>query len=332
MNLPLLPSSDAPLLVVHDLCVTFLTAFGHISAIQGINFNLYEGETVALVGESGCGKSATAHSLMRLHATDGSVIEQGEILFDGQSLLKQSGRSMRQIRGQKIGMIFQDPSSALNPTMRIGQQIMEGLQHHQHLNHQQAKQQAIELLRLVEISQPEQRFKQYPHELSGGMRQRVMIAIALTCQPKLLIADEPTTALDVTVQAQILDLLKSIQRQMRTTILLITHDLGIVAQLCDRVLVMYGGKIVESGSAEQIFYRPLHPYTKGLLSSLPRLDQDRNAILEPIPGSPPSLIKPSKGCAFSPRCRLTLPICENHCPPSYSMDTQYVHCWKYHKQ
>lgn len=318
-----------PLLSIRDLKVSFSTHLGKICAVSGVSFDLFQGETVAVVGESGCGKSAMAQAIVRLHPSPPALIEGGSIHFNGLSLLEQPQHVMRQLRGQHIGMIFQDPMNALNPTMRIGKQVIEGLQQHQRLSTREATQRAHELLTLVEIANPERRLKQYPHELSGGMRQRVLIAIALACHPQLLIADEPTTALDVTVQAQILDLLKTIQQKMGTTILLITHDLGIVARMSDRVLVMYGGKIVESGPVHEIFERPLHPYTQGLLASIPRLDQHKDRLLEPIPGSPPNLLNPPAGCAFCKRCKHAMDICRTHTPSLATIEQQHVHCWKY---
>jgi len=317
-----------PLLSVRNLRLVFPTQQGAVTAVSGINFDIFPGEIVGLVGESGCGKSATAQAILRLHPP--SVLEEGEIIFDGTCLLKQSQRSMRTIRGQHIGMIFQDPMGALNPTLRIGEQMIEGIIHHQRLSRQLAIQRALELLSLVDISRPEECLRHYPHELSGGMRQRIMIAIALTCHPKLLIADEATTALDVTLQAQILDLLQSLQKKLGMTILFITHDLGVVARFCDRVLVMYAGKIVESGPVEKIFLNPLHPYTQGLLASLPRMDQDRNHLLEPIVGAPPHPLRLSPGCAFCPRCPHAMHICALKAPPYYHLDRQEVACWLHH--
>lgn len=321
-----------PLLNVEDLALSFHSYLGEVEAVRGVTFTLNQGETVALVGESGCGKSATAGAITRLHRSSHSQIKRGRVVFDGTDLLHQDKRYMRRIRGKEIGMIFQDPMTSLNPTMRIGKQIEETLRRHLKMGRSEATARALELLRLVEISDPSRRLKQFPHELSGGMRQRVMIAIALACHPKLLIADEPTTALDVTVQAGIMELLKSIQKKMGTTILLITHDLGTVARLCDRVLVMYAGKIIESGTVDEIFENPLHPYTLGLLASMPRLDQDASRRLEPIHGAPPSLLHPPKGCGFCNRCSEAMVICKEKMPEPISIGkNQKVRCWRHHE-
>jgi oligopeptide transport system ATP-binding protein len=317
-----------PLLEVKNLSVTFSTYLGKVHAIRNISFTIEKGETVAIVGESGCGKSVTAQAIMGLIPYPPGRIENGEIIFNGTPLLYKSKKEMEQIRGKEIGMIFQDPMTSLNPTMRIGNQIIEGLIKHQGYSKQKAKEHAIELLMLVGISDPEKRIEQYPYEFSGGMRQRVVIAIALACNPKLLIADEPTTALDVTIQAQILNLMKEIQMKMGTSIILITHDLGIVAGMCDRVIVMYGGQIVESGSVEQIYTVPRHPYTHGLLRSVPRLDMDKGKELVPIYGSPPNLLNPPQGCPFYPRCEYAMQICKSY-PPSLELleHKHQVACW-----
>ncbi len=297
------------LLSVDHLSVSFRTYLGKVQAVRDISFSVDHGETVAIVGESGCGKSVTAQAIMQLIPSPPGKIEQGSILFEGDDLLAKSRREMERIRGKEMGMIFQDPMTSLNPTMRVGKQIMEGLIKHRSLSKQEARIQAIEMLQLVGISDPEKRIDQFPHEFSGGMRQRVIIAIALACRPKLLIADEPTTALDVTIQAQILDLMKGIQQKTGTSIILITHDLGIVAGMCDRVLVMYGGEIVEMGTVDAIFKNPSHPYTQGLLRSVPHLNMDRDKELLPIFGTPPNLLNPPKGCAFCARCDYAMRIC-----------------------
>src|SRR5699024_10530724 len=289
------------ILEVKDLNVSFNTYNGEVQAVRGVNFDLKKGETLAIVGESGSGKSVTSKSLMRLLPEPQGFIKSGEILFEGSDLAKKSNRDMQKIRGSDISMVFQDPMSSLNPTMKIGKQIMEGLIKHQGMNRTQAKAQAIELLKLVGIPQPNVRLTQFPHQFSGGMRQRVVIALALACNPKVLIADEPTTALDVTIQAQILDLMKDLQKKTETAIILITHDLGVVANMADRVAVMYGGKIVEQGTLDEIFYNPQHPYTLGLLQSMPKLNEDRSQPLLPIAGSPPNLATLGEGCAFAAR-------------------------------
>lgn len=319
-----------PLLTINNLSVSFQTYQGRVEALSNISFSVAPQETVAIVGESGCGKSVTAQSILQLIPTPPGKIEEGSIFFDGEELLTKSKHEMKKIRGNKIGMIFQDPMTSLNPTMPIGKQIMEGMRKHQSLSATQAKERVFELLHLVGIPDPEKRFNHYPHECSGGMRQRVVIAIALACNPKLLIADEPTTALDVTIQAQILDLMKKIQRQTGTSIILITHDLGIVAGMCDRVLVMYGGKIVESADVESLFRNPLHPYTQGLLKSIPRLDLNREEELVPIEGTPPNLLNPPKGCPFCARCPKAMRICLNNPPPTtLPLPGKEVACWLY---
>ena len=304
------------MLDIQNLSVTFNTYLGQVQAVRRVSFSVEKGETVAIVGESGCGKSVTAQAIMQLCST--ASIE-GAIYFENEDLLKKSKKEMRKIRGQRMGMVFQDPMTSLNPTMRIGKQICEsGI----------SKESALQLLELVEISNPEKRLQQYPHQLSGGMRQRVMIAIALACNPQLLIADEPTTALDVTIQAQILGLIKNIQKERGMSIILITHDLGIVAGNCDRVLVMYSGQIVESGSVDQIFASPSHPYTRGLLRSVPRLDMDSSKVLEPIEGTPPSLLRPPQGCPFAPRCQSAMRICQGQQPKLYQVNQgHFSACW-----
>ncbi|WP_027093120.1 ABC transporter ATP-binding protein [Cohnella thermotolerans] len=319
------------ILDVQDLSVSFDVYGGVVQAVRGVSFSVKEGEAVAIVGESGSGKSVTAQTIMRLIATPPGKINRGSIVFDGQDLLSLSEKEMQKVRGNKIGMIFQDPMTSLNPTMTVGKQIMEGLMKHQRLSRSAAKKRAIELLSMVGIPHAESRISQYPHHFSGGMRQRVVIAIALACNPALLIADEPTTALDVTIQAQILRLMKDLQQQTKTSIILITHDLGIVADMCDRVIVMYAGQIVETGTKREIFRNPQHPYTKGLLNSLPRLDQAKDEPLVPIYGTPPDLIKPPQGCGFCSRCDEAMRICETDVPEMTAIsDTQTVRCWLQH--
>jgi len=298
------------ILEVKDLRVSFNVRGGEVQAVRGVDFDVKKGEAVAIVGESGCGKSVTAQTIMRLIPSPPSVIKSGSIKFKGEDLIKKSEKEMEAIRGKDIGMIFQDPMTSLNPTLTIGRQITEGLIKHQKMTKQAAKERAIEILKLVGIPNPEARFAQYPHEFSGGMRQRAMIAIALACNPSLLIADEPTTALDVTIQAQILTLMKDLQSRLGTSIILITHDLGVVADMCDRVIVMYAGKVVETGTKWEVFKNPKHPYTKGLLRSVPRLDQKKDEELIPIIGTPPDLIKPPAGCGFCARCDEAMEICK----------------------
>lgn len=319
------------LLKIEDLHVSFYTYAGEVQSVRGVNFSLNKGEALAIVGESGCGKSVTAQSITRLIPVPPGKIKQGKIMFEGRDLTQLSEHEMESIRGRDIGTIFQDPMTSLNPTMTIGRQITEGLIKHLHLTSQQAKERAIEMLTLVGIPNPEKRVSQYPHEFSGGMRQRAMIAIALASNPKLLIADEPTTALDVTIQAQIIDLMRDLKNKLDTAIILITHDLGVVADLAERVLVMYGGKIVETGSVEDIFYNSQHPYTWGLLKSIPRLNDDDKERLVPILGQPPDLFKPPVGCPFYPRCDYAMKVCVDQMPDMEEIDRgHYSACWLNH--
>jgi oligopeptide transport system ATP-binding protein len=303
------------LLSVKDLKVTFATDDGIVRAVNGLSFSLDRGETLGIVGESGSGKSVTALSIMRLIASPPGRIEAGEIVFKDQDLLKLGEQQMRQIRGNKISMIFQDPMTSLNPVLTVGEQIAEAIVLHQHKSRSEARKRAIEMLNIVRIPEAASRIDDFPHQFSGGMRQRVMIAMALSCDPELLIADEPTTALDVTIQAQILDLMRGLQQRLNSAIIMITHDLGVVAEVCERVLVMYGGNMVEYGTVEQIFKEPKHPYTWGLLESLPRLDAKDRQRLVPIDGQPPNLLRLPPGCAFQPRCRYALESCATVPPP-----------------
>ena len=319
------------LLDVKDLHVSFDTHAGEVQAVRGVSFDLKKGETIAIVGESGSGKSVTSKALMDLIPKPPGRIKKGEILFDGRDLTKLSEKEMQQIRGKEIAMIFQDPMTSLNPTMTIGNQIMEGLIKHQGMNKADARKVALELLDLVGIPNPEARLKQYPHQFSGGMRQRVVIAMALACNPKLLIADEPTTALDVTIQAQILELMKDIQQKTEAAIIFITHDLGVVANVADRVAVMYAGKVVEIGTVDEIFYNPKHPYTWGLLASMPSLDGEEEELYA-IPGTPPDLLKPPKGDAFAARNPQALKIDFEMEPPLFKVsDTHYAATWLLHE-
>ncbi|MEN1935742.1 ABC transporter ATP-binding protein [Paenibacillus sp. 102] len=320
------------LLEVKDLQVSFDTHAGEVQAVRGVTFDLKKGETLAIVGESGSGKSVTSKALMGLIPNPPGRIKNGEIVFDGRDLTKLSEKEMQQVRGKEIAMIFQDPMTSLNPTMTIGNQIMEGLIKHQGMSKADARKVALELLDLVGIPNPEARLKQYPHQFSGGMRQRVVIAMALACNPKLLIADEPTTALDVTIQAQILELMKDIQQKTEAAIIFITHDLGVVANVADRVAVMYAGKVVEIGTVDEIFYNPKHPYTWGLIASMPSLDGSE-AELYAIPGTPPDLLKPPKGDAFAPRNPQALKIDFEMEPPLFKVsDTHYAATWLLHEQ
>ncbi|WP_370224689.1 ABC transporter ATP-binding protein [Cytobacillus sp.] len=314
-------------LEVKDLHVTFTTYGGEVQAVRGVTFDLYKGETLAIVGESGCGKSVTSQSIMRLIPSPPGRIADGAVLFKGKDLTKLKESEMRDIRGADISMIFQDPMTALNPTITIGEQIIEGIMQHESISRQDARKKALEMLNLVGIPNPSERLKHYPHQFSGGMRQRIVIAMALVCEPEVLIADEPTTALDVTIQAQILDLFKDIQRKTGVSIIIITHDLGVVAQVADRIAVMYAGKIVEAGERREIFYNPQHPYTKGLLNSVPRLDLD-GADLVPIGGSPPDLFAPPAGCPFAARCGFAMEVCDRVYPyKTHLSQDHHVDCW-----
>ncbi|WP_406687092.1 ABC transporter ATP-binding protein [Rossellomorea vietnamensis] len=314
-------------LSVQDLHVSFTTYGGEVKAVRGVSFDLHKGETLAIVGESGCGKSVTSQSIMRLIPNPPGKVTGGRILFKGRDLLKITEPQMRKVRGADISMIFQDPMTALNPTLTIGEQIMEGILQHNDVSKKEAKQKAIYMLKLVSIPNPEERLKQYPHQFSGGMRQRIVIAMSLVCEPDVLIADEPTTALDVTIQAQILELFKEIQKKTGVSIILITHDLGVVAQVADRIAVMYAGKIVEEGNRREIFYHSQHPYTQGLLGSVPRLDLDGEDLI-PIPGSPPDLFSPPVGCPFVPRCEKAMEVCDRVYPVKTQLtDEHHVDCW-----
>jgi len=324
--------SKQRLLEVKDLKVSFHTYAGEVQAVRGVSFHLDKGEILAIVGESGCGKSVTAQTIMRLIPSPPGKIKSGSILFnESLDISKLSDKQMEKIRGKEMGMIFQDPMTSLNPTMQVGSQITEGLMKHQGLNKKEAMARAVEMLSLVGIANPESRVKQYPHEFSGGMRQRVMIALALACSPKLLIADEPTTALDVTIQAQIIKLMKMLSDKTHASIILITHDLGLVADMAQRVIVMYAGKVVEQGPVDEIFYNSKHPYTWGLLRSVPRLDKDSKEELVPIPGSPPDLFAPPVGCAFAARCPYAMRICTEIDPEHSIVSGQHsAACWLLH--
>ncbi len=299
------------LLSVQDLSISFHTYNGEVQAVREASFDLGRGEVLAIVGESGSGKSVMMQTILQLTPCH---LKGGRILFDGEDITRYTDRQMQAIRGSQIGIIFQDAMTSLNPTMKIGRQITESLLRHQRLSRKEARDRALELLTQVGINHPEKRYHQYIHNLSGGMRQRVMIAIALACRPKLLIADEPTTALDVTIQAQIMDLLVKLREEVGCSIVLITHDLGVVAANADRIAVMYAGRVVETGSSDQIFYHSAHPYTRGLLESIPRLDAPHNARLTYIGGTPPDALNPAPGCAFSARCRYAMAICRQTAP------------------
>jgi len=318
------------LLHVKNLEVEFKTYAGVVKAVRGVEFQVNPGEVVAIVGESGCGKSVTAQSIMRLIPSPPGRITGGSIIFDGENLLNKTERQMQKIRGNTIGMIFQDPMTYLNPVLTIATQITENLRLHKRMNKEQAMRRAVELFGLVGIPEPEIRLKQYPHQFSGGMRQRVMIAMALACEPKLIIADEPTTALDVTVQAQILELIKGLKDRFQTAIILITHDLGVVAGQADRILVMYAGQIVETGTTDEVLKKPSHPYTWGLLKSVPRLDAVKGKKLTPIWGQPPDLLQDFTSCPFVPRCDYAMSICAQQMPPFFNGNK--VRCWLNHPQ
>ena len=311
----------------NNLEVSFFTYAGEVKAVRGISYNLKPGEVMGIVGESGSGKSVSSYGLMGIIPEPGKVIG-GQILFEGRDVTAMSEKELLKIRGKDISMIFQDPMTSLNPLFTIGNQIEESLRKHTSLDKDQRQKRMVELLTLVGINQPEKRLKQYPHEFSGGMRQRVMIAMALACDPKLLIADEPTTALDVTIQAQILELLKELKDKIHMGIVFITHDLGVVSDICDSISVMYAGTIVESGSSDQIFYEPRHPYTWGLLASVPKIDTDEHQRLIPIEGNPVDLINPPKGCPFAPRCKHCMKICIDQAPPQCQVGEGHMAaCW-----
>ena len=303
------------LLDVRNLQTHFSTRGGVVRAVDGVSWDVQEGETVALVGESGCGKSVSALSIMRLVAGPSGQIVGGEVLFKGRDLLRLSEEEMRHVRGREIGMVFQEPMTSLNPVLTIGRQLTEGLEIHLGLSPAAAQRRAAELLGMVGIPDPERRLPQYPHQFSGGMRQRMMIAMALSCNPSLILADEPTTALDVTIQAQILELMKDLSRRFGVALLIITHNLGVVARYADRVNVMYAGRIIERGTARELYANPRHPYTLGLLRSVPRLDEPRRARLDPIEGQPPDLTRLPAGCAFAPRCAFSVDRCRVEVPP-----------------
>ena len=318
------------ILSVKNLRTSFTTDNGEVMAVNGISFDLDRGKILGIVGESGSGKSVTAYSIMRILESNGGI-KGGQVLYKGEDVTQFTEKQMREFRGKCCSIIFQDPMTCLNPTKQVGKQIVEAIRHHQHLSAKEAKEQAIKYLKLVNIPNAEERAKQYPHEFSGGMRQRAMIAMALSCNPKVLIADEPTTALDVTIQAQIMDLLAEIKEETNTAIILITHDLGVVAGMADRVAVMYAGKIVETGAVEDIFYRNAHPYTQALLKSLPTVDSDRTERLVSIAGTPPDLLNPPKGCAFVARCKHCMKICQEEQPPEFTVGEGHVaSCWLLH--
>ena len=317
---------------IKDERLSFFTPAGEVKALGGVSIHLKEGEVLGIVGESGSGKSVTAYSLMGLTAYPGRLIG-GTLDFNGHHINDMSEKEMRRIRGNEVSIIFQDPMTSLNPVYTIGNQIREVILLHTGKSKKEANERAKELLTLVGINEPEKRLKQYPHELSGGMRQRVMIAIALACEPKLLIADEPTTALDVTIQAQILELMNDLRHKLGMSIIMITHDLGVVAQMCEKIAVMYAGHIVEYGTTDEIFYNPQHEYTKGLINSIPKLNAEEKERLVPIEGQPVDLLNPPAGCPFAPRCKSCMKVCLNKMPPKTELsDTHYTYCWLRQKE
>jgi oligopeptide/dipeptide ABC transporter ATP-binding protein len=320
------------LLEVEDLRTQFDTSAGMVRAVDGISYTVNEGETVGIVGESGCGKSVGALSILRLIPEPPGRIASGSIRFAGRNLLALSDAEMRKVRGGQIAMVFQEPMTSLNPVLTIGLQLCETMEIHLKLTPEEAQVRAVELLGLVGISEPARRLQQYPHHLSGGMRQRVMIALALSCKPKLIIADEPTTALDVTIQAQILELMKDLTKRFGVALVIITHNLGVVARYADRVNVMYAGRIVESGTASDIYHRPVHPYTLGLLRSVPRMDRPRGDRLIPIEGQPPDLTREIAGCAYLPRCRFAVERCAREAPPLEAVSAGHASaCFEKHR-
>jgi oligopeptide transport system ATP-binding protein len=319
------------LLEVKNLRTSFKTHIGDVQSVRGVSFHLDKGEALGIVGESGCGKSVTMMSIMKL-LEENAVINADSIVFDGKDITNLKEADMQKLRGNDMAMIFQDPMTSLNPLFTVGDQLTEHLIKHKKISKAEANKKAIEMLKLVGIPSPEKRLKQYPHEFSGGMRQRVMIAMSLICDPKLIIADEPTTALDVTIQAQILDLMKDLKKKLNTSIILITHDLGVVADLCTRINVMYGGIIVEQGSDEDIFYNPRHPYTWGLLQSVPNPKSDVKEKLTPIEGQPPDLLKPPTGCPFAARCKYAMKVCVDNLPPLFEISKGHkAACWLNHE-
>ena len=320
-------STEPPVLSVQNLHTSFFTESGEVKAVNGVSFNLEKGKILGVVGESGSGKSVTAYSILQILDGNGKIVE-GDIVYKGKSLLELSSKEMDAFRGNKCSIIFQDPMTSLNPVFTVGYQMREALMlHTAHKTKSAATKRATELLEMVGVNEPVKRLKQYPFELSGGMRQRVMIAMALACEPDILIADEPTTALDVTIQAQILELMQELQKELGMAIILVTHDLGVIASMCDEIIVMYGGRVCERGTAEDIFYRPCHEYTKGLLKSIPNADNMKEKLV-PITGTPINLLNMPKGCAFCPRCENALKICLEEVPEELRMpDGHYAACW-----
>lgn len=325
-------SDREKILELNHVKFSFHTYGGVVKAVRDVTFDVRKGEILGIVGESGCGKSVTAQCILRLNPEPPGFFEGGEILYKGQDVLKMSKKEIRKIRGGEIGFVFQDPMTSLNPTMRVGAQIEEVFLGRKDVTKKEVKQRALDIMRLVGISDVEKRYRQYPHELSGGMKQRVMIAIALVSQPSVIICDEPTTSLDVTIEAQILDLLLELREKLGTSIIMITHDLGVIARLCDRVIVMYGGKIVERGMVGELFYDTAHPYTKGLMKSIAKLDTKKGEKLHPIEGTPPDLFSPPVGCPFAARCDYCMDVCNEIPPETYSLSDEHkTTCWLQHE-
>lgn len=325
-------TENEKILELKNVVYSFHTYGGEVKAVRDVSFEVKKGEILGIVGESGCGKSVTAQCIMRLNPEPPGFFEGGEVLFKGKDVLKMTNKELRKLRGQDIGFVFQDPMTSLNPTMRVGAQIEEVFLGRTDVTKQEVKEKALEIMRLVGISDVEKRYKQYPHELSGGMKQRVMIAIALVSRPDLVICDEPTTSLDVTIEAQILDLLLELREKLGMSIIIITHDLGVIARMCDRVVVMYGGKVVEKGTAQEVFYDTAHPYTKGLMGSIAKLDTAKGEKLTPIEGTPPDLFFPPKGCPFAARCEYAMEVCKENPPYCYQITDEHItNCWLQHE-
>ena len=322
------------ILEVRDLQVSFDTFQGSVQAVRGVSWYLNRKETIAIVGESGCGKTVTIQTVVGLNPKKNGSVKHGEILLEGKNLLDLTPKEMRRYQGNELSIIFQDPFTFLNPTMTVGEQIMEPYRQHHKVSREEARKKAVEILKMISLPSPEENMKRYPHQLSGGMRQRIMIAMALICNPRVVFADEPTTALDVTIQAQIIELMNSLKEKLDTSIVLITHDMGVVANMADRIYVMYAGQIVEHGDSDTVFHHPRHPYTWGLLNSVPRLDKKVTADLYSIPGTPPDLIAPPKGCAFAARCPYAMNICRNCPPPKIDFEEKehYASCWLNHPE
>lgn len=320
------------ILEVENLVVSFNTYQGVVQAVRGVSWHVNRGETIAIVGESGCGKTVSVQTVIGLNSRKNGSVRDGRVLFEGNDILEYDVKQMREIQGSKLSIIFQDPFTFLNPTMTVGKQITEVYLQHNKVTKKEARDKAVEILKLISLPNPEENLKRYPHQLSGGMRQRIMVAMALICNPKVLFADEPTTALDVTIQAQIIELMNDLKSKIDTSIVLITHDMGVVANMADRIYVMYAGQIVEHGDADTLFHNPKHPYTWGLLGSVPRLDKKTMAELYSIPGTPPYLLSPPKGCAFAARCKYAMNICKERQPEEihFSEPDHYAACWLNH--